>query len=812
MSARPAHLIGGLVLGLVLGLALGLVAPGAALGQDAPSFETLKTASATELTRVWIDQLFGSGLLSGGPPSLIGSAMGYFNSIGLAVVSVFLLIRVFQDILHAGKEGEARGAATHPLRFVAAFIALVPVGNGGLGVLSMFSIWIAGLGGAMASHVWQMMVVAITSTGAVIVSAPPPAQDWPMIDQLVRSAACAEIYNSKAKDQGLQAKALTFYSNPSVIDSRPPVVLASGSGDIMGNYTGSAQPLATDNIVIGYRVGVAGIPVGVCGGLRYTTVRATDGAETIISALASRPDNPYLGALQAKANAMATVAPDAQALGAAMAKALSGEAAVPPDGWAGEMDAIYRKYADAVRAPLAAALTKISLTAEAQRVATAAKGSSWAVAAAWYIDLSWVSGQTAKAASAQLEIDPITYDAWGLSSPQAAKDGADKLKAVNLTISNLSRSAAGSIGPAESYSTNGLTRLLMPTVNVTDGTSLGKGFGAINPAPLTAINRYGWTLAEIGGSVLFAKGVAAALPGALAKKISDILSAGTFVAGLMMIAGLFMCFALPLWAFIEFFLATVGWLIEVAILVIGSFAFAVRWALDDSPELLGRDIDAFRSAALSVFFRPTLMVFCLFLSMGIFTITVGLLTVLIVPQIASLSEGSGIIAGLVNTIAAPIGFALILGMLGHKCFSMIHSGPDRILAVFGVGSSSASSIDAVGARFNTLVNSFRSGGRMSGGGNGGSKTAGSSAGNGGTGASIAAVPVAPLSGGSAVVGVATGGSGGAAATKSSASMGASAGTAGAKAPASDAEAAPDYSGGLKRGPLIPREPTDGKDA
>lgn len=689
------------------------------------SYATVSAGAKLEQTAQWLDSLFRP-TTAGGPAAALATGFFYLNLTAMGIVVVFLLIDTFRIIANAGHDGQVdKKSIWQPVRWVFAVAATLPI-FGGLSGLQAFIIWIAGLGSSLGTQVWRAVAAAILSGGATIVSSPPPVSDYQMIDAMVRSAACAQIYNDKSVHGGTGV-ALTPFTNPRFADSRPappslPVT------DALGNPLPSMNPQPpTLNQVFGYSVGVNGLPSGVCGGLSYINPSApllTSNRPMVAAALSDPSKNPYLAALKAKAGALASISIDAQSLGKSLAAGLVGGAQPTPDGGAGQLAALYQRYSEAARQPLAAALSIVNTTSEAQRMSAAVPSSSWTAAGSWYLDLAAVSALVAKASTISFDIDPPTVGAWGNSSSQSKVDGQQKLDAIDAALANLAKQA-GAVTQASQ--TNGygafsaITRALTPTLNIYDGTEKSQLQGVLDANPLASLNSYGWGLLTLGGSALGLAGVAGLVPGVGGAVAGKILAGLTPAAWLCLGAGLILALWVPLRPFVEFLFAIFGWIIEIVVAVIGSCVLLFGLIRGDDAELLGRSADKLIAVLISVALRPALIVLFLTISVGVFTIFVGFVSWSIGPTLASLIEGGGVIGTVVASIAAPVILTVIFITGGEKIFGLIASGPDAIMRFmpggeFGGGSGLT---EGISNRVFALIQSAGRGGpRGPGGGSG----------------------------------------------------------------------------------------------
>jgi conjugal transfer/type IV secretion protein DotA/TraY len=643
------------------------------------NYATVSAGAKLEQAGIWLDSLFRPST-AGGPAAALSVGLGYLNLVAMVIIVALLFIDTFRIITKAGHDGEVDQKSTtwQPLRWVFAVACCIPI-SGGLSGLQMFILWVAGMGSSLATQTWRAVAGGVLAGGATIVSAPPASTDFAMIDAMVRSAACAEIYNSKST-QGGTGIALTPFTNARFADTRPAPPLLPAT-DPLGNAIPAMNTSTVSmNVVIGYAVGVAGLPSGVCGGLSYINVSqplGTANRPMAASALTDPAKNPYLGALQAKASALSAISGDAQALGRTLAAGLVGGAQPTPDGGAAQLAAIHRRYAEAVRQPLASALAVVNTTAEAKRMSAVVPSSSWTAAGSWFLDLTTISALVAKAATVAFDVDPPFVGAWGYSSQQSKIDGQQKLDAIDAALANLARQAGAvsQVSQSSDYAGfNAITRALTPTLNVYDGTEASQSKGVIDPNPLASLNSYGWGLVKLGGSALGFSAIASAIPG-----VGKILAGISPAAWLCLFAGLLLAIWVPLRPFVEFVFGIFAWVIEIVVAVIGSCVLIFGLLRGDDSELLGRSADKLLAVLLSIALRPALMVLFLTLSVGVFTIFVGFVSWSIGPTLASLVEGGGVIGTIVATIVTPVILVVIFVIGAEKIFGLISTGPDMVM-------------------------------------------------------------------------------------------------------------------------------------
>lgn len=684
---------------------------------DDLSYATAAAGAKLEQTSAWLDQLLRPATGTG---SALANGLGYLNLAALVVVVGLLLIQLLRDVNESADSGEVpKSAGLRPLRWVVAIAATVPI-SGGLSGLQLLILWVAALGSSIGTFVWKGVAGAVLAGGATIVSSPPPTTDFEMINSLVRASACAEIYNTKSI-QGGTGVALKSYQNQRFADTRPAPPPPLPVTDAMGNPVPSmAVDPPTINQVFGFAPALDGIPSGVCGGLSYVapvTPLGTANRPMSASALIDPSKNPYLAALQSKAQALATVAPDAEKLGQTLAQGLVGGAQSPPDGGAAALRAIYEKYSAAVRQPFAAALAVANTSDEARRMSAAVPSSNWTAAGSWYLDLATISALVAKAATVEFDIDPPVIGAWGYASSQSKIEGQQKLEAIDAALTNFAKQAGAATQASKTsdYAAfNSITRALTPALNIYDGTEKSQLQGALDANPLASLNNYGWGLVTVGGSALGLSAAASAVPG-----VGKILSSVTPLAWICLFAGLLLAIWVPLRPFIEFLFGIFGWLTEIVIAVIGSCVLLIGLIRGDDVEILGRAADKVLAVLISILLRPALMVMFLTVSVGIFTIFVGFVSWSIGPVVASLVEGGGVIGTIVATIATPVLLSVVFVVGGEKIFGLITSGPDRALSwLQGADPGMTSLTDGVSSKVFALIQTAGRGGPRGPGGSG----------------------------------------------------------------------------------------------
>jgi hypothetical protein len=86
---------------------------------------------------------------------------------------------------------------------------------------------------------------------------------------------------------------------------------------------------------------------------------------------------------------------------------------------------------------------------------------------------------------------------------------------------------------------------------------------------------------------------------------------------------------------------------------------------------------------LSLFMRPTLMIFGLFASMILIIILGKIVSVTFLPMVGSVSAGSW--QGLIAVILYLVIFTSLMVSLAHRAFGLIHEIPDKILRYIGGG-------------------------------------------------------------------------------------------------------------------------------
>jgi conjugal transfer/type IV secretion protein DotA/TraY len=701
---------------------------------DGLSFADLQAGSKLEQTSQWISSIFQPG-------SALGQAFGWLNLTALVIVTGLLLLQLKADITQAAATGEEGRVSTRPLRWIIAIAGLIPLQNG-LGGLQLFILWCAESGGWLASRIWQATASAVL--GGAVVIAPPASQDFEMINQVVRSSACAEIYNIKSAHGGTGV-ALVPFTNKKFSDTRPPppaIPLGDASGAIMPDM--QVTPPPEINQAFGFAARASGLPSGVCGGLSFSVIPFTQGSggqRMAAAAIYDASKNPYLAMLMAKTEAISTIMSDAQVLGKALAGGLIGGATPPEDGGVKALADIYIKYADALKGPAAAAMKIVNLSDEAKRVQGVAAGSSWVAAGSWYLDLMSISALTAKAATVQFDIDKPFIGAWGHASSASKRDGEEKLRAIDAAIDEAARRAGAASAAATTSDFNQLAqaiRMLTPGVNQYDGTEKSQQNGVIDPNPLASLTSYGWTLIGVGATAIGLGSVAKFL--GPVSPVASMLSTIEPLGWIVLLAGLVLAIWLALRPFVEFLFGILAWLISIAVALVGSGLLMIGLLRGEDAETLGKSADKLLAVLTDVVLRPSLMVIFLVISMALFKLMVGVATWGIAPPLNAILAGGGTLGTVVGAVAAPVILALLFVVLAEKCFSLIHIGPDRALSYLTGSDSAAGITEGASNRIFTLISSTARGAPR-GIGNAGSRSgAGGGAGGGRKSAQIVAEP------------------------------------------------------------------------
>lgn len=152
---------------------------------------------------------------------------------------------------------------------------------------------------------------------------------------------------------------------------------------------------------------------------------------------------------------------------------------------------------------------------------------------------------------------------------------------------------------------------------------------------------------------------------------------------LLLPIGLMLAFYLPATPMILWIMGVAGWYVLLIEAVIAAPIWAASHAMPEGNGFVGQRAMAGYMVILSLFVRPTLMLFGFFASMVLMIVMGKVLNLLFLPEIASIT--SGYTKGLLTYFGVMTIYTLLIVQIAHRSYGLIHELPDKILRFIGGG-------------------------------------------------------------------------------------------------------------------------------
>ena len=156
------------------------------------------------------------------------------------------------------------------------------------------------------------------------------------------------------------------------------------------------------------------------------------------------------------------------------------------------------------------------------------------------------------------------------------------------------------------------------------------------------------------------------------------------IAGILLLPiAIMLAFYLPATPMILWIMGVAGWFILLIEAVIAAPIWAASHAMPEGNGFVGQRAMAGYMVMLSLFLRPSLMIFGFFSSMVLMIVMGKVVSLLFLPAMSSMNGGH--IAGIVTFFAMLAIFTAIIIQIAHREYGLIHEIPDKVLRYLGGG-------------------------------------------------------------------------------------------------------------------------------
>lgn len=326
----------------------------------------------------------------------------------------------------------------------------------------------------------------------------------------------------------------------------------------------------------------------------------------------------------------------------------------------------------------------------------------WILLGGWYWDFQRINAETQKIIDVELETQGVTAEAIRvLTILEFQKDLNNYFDSMN--VSSLDADGNPTVVSAmqrSSYSDDdfSLNRIL-------DLVRIPMESALQNPDPVSGIANIGHSLIVIiEGTLITANafdlgtkvaddvadttggfsGAAVRLITSAASRLASKSVALIIMAAILLLPlALLLAFYLPATPLILWIMGVAGWFVLLIEAVIAAPVWAASHAMPEGNGFVGQRALAGYMVILSLFLRPTLMVFGFFSSMLLMIVMGKVISLLFIPYMSSMA--SGYIAGLATFFALLAIFTALIIQTAHRAYGLINEVPDKVLRYIGGG-------------------------------------------------------------------------------------------------------------------------------
>lgn len=681
--------------------------------------------STTDKSVEYLRYIFGNtvNVITGGTgPQDTDSVLGAMSSVLCAGMLLFtgiiIIYTLLTGLLDSANEGNPLGKALStmwvPLRMVLAMGLVLPLA-GGFSAMQVGVLWVAGHGIGLANTVWNESLDHIQTTGSMY---PPDVSiDFEGIAAgILQSRTCLHAVNHITREVNIVESPYSYNQD---VDSEPkesaavhdPSFDAPGL-TVMQRYTNAhTGPEAASRRRD--KVGSGDSTIGdawhfkeanPCGSVAWHFTPAdhhTDVAEIKVEfqlemarILAKLDDamDPLAREIVYQVSD-GTGNPDETAFLAAVEEYKAG----------------YFSAAQQAMTAIATFRTQSWADGNPENAQTTigARDAGWITAGAWYWDL-----QKANAEAIELVRVTPSYQAPGLSVQALPEyttytDALEAYHAYRIVYDSSGHQVTAMERSSYMKDDDVGIGFLLTYLSTAAGNLLKE------PDPVTGLQNFGHTII-VGSEIAWESAVTAAALAeagdASAAKIPFPLGAATsfgaaffktwvskhvqllvFALIALIPLALFLAFYLPATPLILWVSAVAGWFVLLIEAVIAAPIWAASHAMPEGNGFVGQRAMAGYMVLLSLFLRPTLMLFGFFASMLLMIAMAKVVTLLFVPAMSSL--GGGYIAGVATIFGNTAVLVFLIIHIAHRAYGLIHEIPDKILRYIGGGAENLGEAD-----------------------------------------------------------------------------------------------------------------------
>lgn len=679
------------------------------------AFASITDVKPTDKSVEYLRYIFGSvvDIITGGtgpasPDSIIGALSEILNT-GMLVFTGLIVGYVFlTGVLNSAHEGNPLGKMYStmwiPMRMVLALALVLPFA-GGYSTMQIGVIWIAGHGVGLANSSWDKALDYMSSTGTLY--PPTISVNYENIGKsILESRVCMHGINTADRHVNVEENPVELVNNnqnsslatSAQTQSTPPAANHRVQQRYDSHYNlVSAAGAYTAAWLSGFSAGVPrSYGSNPCGSITLEFSEIDEGVAI----------EPAVITFQQKIiEATANLDEDLDPLARSIVSRAVDDTQPEPDVTAfnSAIQTFKTEYEKAVNEAMSAIATiRINKWAggnpDVAGTTVGARDAGWITIGAWYWDFQRINAETQEMVNVKPELTGPTDDATENDDYPMFQSALESYTSKMLVVDQYGNTVAAM--ERSSYSDEDWS--LNKVLNLTQGAI---DLALTNPDPVSGMANVGHTLitaVEIGYLASIpvyvaadtASDVADATGGftggaamAIASPILSLIEEGRtllVIAGILLLPiAIMLAFYLPATPMILWIMGVAGWFILLIEAVIAAPIWAASHAMPEGNGFVGQRAMAGYMVMLSLFLRPTLMIFGFFASMVLMIVMGKVVSLLFLPSMSSMN--AGYVSGVVTLFAMLAIFTAIIIQIAHRAYGLIHEVPDKVLRYIGGG-------------------------------------------------------------------------------------------------------------------------------
>ncbi len=663
----------------------------------------------------YLRYIFGSvvDIITGGagpasPDSIIGALSEILNA-GMLVFTGLIVGYVFlTGVLNSAQEGNPLGRMYStmwvPLRMVVALSLVLPFA-GGYSTMQIGVLWVAGHGIGLANSSWNRALDYMSASGTLY--PPNVAINFEKIgERILESRVCMHGLNTADRHVNVEEKPVEIIDGNPITNLRTPgtveAIEVPPQHRVMQRYD-SRYNFASAGIAYS-AAWLSGFPNGVprnyganpCGSitLEFAEIDSSTGIVPEVLDFQQK-------IIQAHADLDERLDPLARSI---VLKTVD-DTAINPDPTAfNNAIRIYRTdYLKAVNDALSAIATKritrfANGNPDTANSTIGARDAGWISVGAWYWDLQRINAETQKMVTIKPALKKPTSNAIENDDYASFMNELDTYR-NNMLVTDSNGNTVNAM-ERSSYSDENLSlSVVMATIEKSLDIVLSE------PDPLQGLSNLGHSIiGAVEIAYLIAKpiknvaqaaddsaeavggltgGSARLLTSIALSTIQDGLDLLKLVGLLLIPLALMLAFYLPATPMILWIMGVVGWFTMLIEAVIAAPIWAASHAMPEGNGFVGQRAMAGYMVALSLFLRPTLMIFGFFAAAVLIIVMGKVVALLFIPAMSGMLADN--LSGIVTLFAMLAILVVLMVQIAHRAFGLIHEVPDKVLRYIGGG-------------------------------------------------------------------------------------------------------------------------------